>query len=419
MRQLRAIDYFNINVYWFGLAFMWNALHPIILPAILLSFVPEELKNTYLGTLTFVGLILAMIVQPISGTISDYSTIRWGRRRPWILLGTLGDFVFLAVMALAGSYIMLFLGYILLQICSNIAHGPAQGFIPDLVPEQKRGIASGVKNLFDMGGLIIASLVAGRLMGGGNATLAFLVIGGLMLIVLVLTLIGVREEPPICVEGRSLGASIIQAMRDTFRVNVHGYRDYVWLVVSRFMILLGIYAVQGFAQYYIRDVLKMANAAQVTGDLLFSIGIALVLLVYPAGWLSDKVGRKPLNIFAGLLAALGVFLLLFVRGYTDLLTCGGIVGAAVGIFVSVNWALATDLVPAAEAGKYLGLSNLATAGSGAIARLGGPLIDFVNAQTPGTYSGYSVLFILATLSLLIGTALLFRVREPRRALEAT
>jgi hypothetical protein len=56
---------------------------------------------------------------------------------------------------------------------------------------------------------------------------------------------------------------------------------------------------------------------------------------------------------------------------------------ATGIFVSVNWALATDLIPQEEAGKYLGLSNLATAGSAAVARLTGPMIDGLNALRPG------------------------------------
>ncbi|HID86724.1 MAG TPA: hypothetical protein EYP55_05015 [Anaerolineae bacterium] len=82
MRNLRPFDYVALNIYWFGLAFLWNSLHPIVLPAILLRFVPETLKNTYLGGLTFLGLILAMVVQPIAGAISDRPTFRWGRRRP-------------------------------------------------------------------------------------------------------------------------------------------------------------------------------------------------------------------------------------------------------------------------------------------------------------------------------------------------
>ena len=409
MKKLRPIDYFNINIYWFGLAFMWNSLHPIILPAILLNFVPENLKNTYLGGLTFLGLILAMIVQPVAGAISDHTTFRWGRRRPYILIGTLFDFVFLAVLGLAGSYWVLFAGYVLLQISSNVAHGPAQGFIPDLVPEDRRGVAAGVKNLADMGGLVAASLVAGRLMGRQNPGVAFAIISLLLLVTLLITLFGAKEEPLVQKGAKPLAQTFAQNVRDTLRIDARRYPDYFWLIASRFLILLGIYAVQSFAQYFIGDVLQSPNPAQVTGDLLFSIGLALMVLVFPAGYLSDRIGRKRLNVFAGLLGAVGIFLLLFVTDYTRLMIFGSIIGAATGIFVSVNWALATDLIPKGEAGKYLGFSNLATAGAGAVSRLGGPLIDLFNARQPG--QGYSVLFVLACISLLAGTALLAKVRE--------
>ena len=93
--RMKAKDYIAINVYWFGLAFLWNALHPIVLPALLLRYVPEALKNTYLGGMTFVGLVLAMLIQPIAGALSDSTRSHWGRRRPWMLTGTLFSLVFL------------------------------------------------------------------------------------------------------------------------------------------------------------------------------------------------------------------------------------------------------------------------------------------------------------------------------------
>ena len=112
MKKVRTLDLFTINTYWFGLSTMWNSLHVIILPAVLLNFVPETHKNTYLGLLTFVGLIIAMIVQPISGSISDRWQSRWGRRRPLITLGTALDFIFLAILGWAGGLIWLAIGYI-------------------------------------------------------------------------------------------------------------------------------------------------------------------------------------------------------------------------------------------------------------------------------------------------------------------
>ena len=404
---MRTRDYVAMNVYWFGLAFMWNGLHPIVLPALLLRFVPEPLKNTYLGGLTFVGLLLAMVIQPLAGGLSDRTRSRWGRRRPWILAGTLLDLVFLAGMALARGYWGLLAAYLLLQMASNAAHGPAQGFIPDLVPEERRGLASGIKNLFDMGGLVVTSLVMGQLMGDGVPALAFALIGGVLAASALITLLATPERP----SSGPTAPAVRYGLRDLLHVDLHRYPDYTWLIVSRFLILLGIYAVQGFAQYYIRDVLGVPNPAEVTGNLMATIGLALTLLVFPAGLLSDRVGRRGLNLAAGALAAVGIFLLIFVRDIPSLYVSGGIIGMATGIFVSVNWALATDLIPQEEAGKYLGLSNLATAGAGAASRLAGPLIDGFNALRPGAYLGYPVLFLLASVSTLVGTLLMLQMRR--------
>src|SRR5512141_301569 len=124
MKKLNLAQLLVLNAYWVGLSFMCNAIHPILLPAILLNYVPDARKNTYLGLLTFVGLIIAMIVQPISVAISDGWRSRWGRRRPLILLGTLFDLVFLSLLAWAGGFAWLVIGYIGLQFSSNIAHAP-------------------------------------------------------------------------------------------------------------------------------------------------------------------------------------------------------------------------------------------------------------------------------------------------------
>jgi hypothetical protein len=71
MQRVSKGEMFCLSAYWAGHSFMWNSLHPIVLPAILIGFVPDAQKNTYLGLLTFAGLTIAMIVQPVAGTISD------------------------------------------------------------------------------------------------------------------------------------------------------------------------------------------------------------------------------------------------------------------------------------------------------------------------------------------------------------
>lgn len=139
-KRLGALGYIKITIFGFALSALWGSLHSIILPVRLLDFVAESQVNTYLSVLTGSGLILAMVVQPIAGAISDRSNSRWGRRRPYILLGTIFAMLFLPGIGFSSSYIAIFiLSYCLLQVSCNTAQGPYQAFIPDFVPEGKRG----------------------------------------------------------------------------------------------------------------------------------------------------------------------------------------------------------------------------------------------------------------------------------------
>jgi Na+/melibiose symporter-like transporter len=279
--------------------------------------------------------------------------------------------------------------------------------IPDLVPEERRGTAAGFKNLFDMAGLVVTSLVAGQLMGDDNPVQAIGIIIAVLLASAFFTIFTTREKLASEAPPPSSGSSL----RELLNFDYKRYPEYARLILSRFLILAGIYTVQTFTQYFIRDRLGISNPAEVTGNLMATIGVAITLIVFPAGMLSDRIGRKRMNVFGGGLAAVGIFSIIFVQNVTTLYIVGGIIGLATGIFLSVNWAFATDLIPKEEAGKYMGLSNLATAGAGATSRLGGPLIDSVNNLQPGAYLGYPLLFVLASLSALAGTLLLRSVRE--------
>ena len=391
-----------ISVYAFALGFLWNTLNPLVIPYLVNKLVPE-LKNTYLGLITAVGLVLAMVVQPLAGGLSDRSRSRWGRRRPYIVAGTLGDLVFLAIMALAGNFWVLFGGYCLLQFSANIAHGPYQGFIPDLVPEDKKGLASGIKGLVELVGVVIGSAIIGSLLGRDQPALAIGLMGAVLLVSMLITAVAVREKAP--VEDASSSAvppltisSMIAALRS--------HRVFAWFILSRFLILAGLAAVRTFAQNYLQDVLKAPNPAAQTGQLMTILGLAVLLVILPAGFLADKVGRKRINLFSVLLGAVGTTLMLTVGTYNELVIYGAIVGIAVGIFYSANWALAMDLIPATEAALFLGLTNLATAGSGAVAGAFGPMIDVVNRTSPGL--GYRIVFALAAILWLLGGVIILR-----------
>jgi len=412
MKKLSLSQLFTLNAYWIGLSFMWNALHPIILPAVLLNYVPETRKNTYLGLLTFVGLILAMIIQPLSGALSDGWRSRWGRRRPLIALGTLLDFVFLSVLTWAGGLPWLFVGYIGLQVSSNLAHGPLQGLLPDRVPAEQLGVASSLKTFMDMFSLIVASLLAGRLLDASShdPTLIMLIVMILLAGTALITLLGTAEHPtdqPAGGEARENSLKVLLA--DFLRIDFGAHASYWWLIAERGLFLLGIYGVQAFAQYYLQDVLRVPDPPRQTGDLLAALTITLTVLVLIGGWLTDKYGAKRILYIASFLTAAGMILMLLARDMSGLLLFGSVVGAGIGLFLTANWALANQLAPEGEAGKFLGLTNLATAGSGALARLEGPALDGLNALWPGAWVGYIALFVFGAACMVLSVLFLVKI----------
>jgi len=406
LKKLNLSQLLVLNAYWLGLSFMWSALHPIILPAVLLNYVPDEKKNTYLGLLTFLGLVIAMVVQPLSGALSDGWKSRFGRRRPLMVIGTLFDFAFLSILAWAGGLGWLFIGYIGLQLSSNIAHGPMQGLLPDSVPQTQLGVASSLKTFMDMFALVIASLLAGRMLNPEtrDPTAIMLTVILLLAVTASITIFGVREEPTGAGERTDW-----KALSTQFHINFRENTAYWWLVLERAIFLLGIFGVQAFAQYYLQDVLRVPDPPKQTGDLLAILTISLVVLVLIGGWLTDKYGAKRILYIATFAAASGILLMVFAKDIRSVFVFGSLLGAGLGLFFTSNWALANTLVPEAEAGKYLGLTNLATAGAGALARLEGPILDWLNHLWPGLWLGYKGLFLFGGIAIFLSLFILRKI----------
>jgi len=409
--HFRPLDYFKITIFGFAIAALWGSLHTIILPLRLLDFVAEPEKNTYLGLLTFAGLIVAMVVQPIAGAISDRSGFSWGRRRPYLLLGTVLAIIFLPGIGAAGSYLAIFILYCLLQVSSNIAHGPYLAFIPDLVPQAKRGLASGVKGLLEiLGGVAllypIALFMDHYSAGKGDLWLwlALAALAFVLLAAMALTVLAVKEKP-----GRGTQLPLRSALSQSFKLDVRAKRDFIWFLFSRLLFFIAFIAVQTFALYFLRDVVGVSSPAAATARFSIIAVLGMLAAVYPAGYISDRLGRRPIAVGSGLIGALGVGLIFFFpTSYLMIMLCGGLLGISFGAFMSTNWALATDLVAKGEEARYLGLTNLATAGGGALARLIGPLIDFLNGYSPGL--GYSAMFAICFICFVAGSVLLMKIK---------
>jgi MFS family permease len=185
---------------------------------------------------------------------------------------------------------------------------------------------------------------------------------------------------------------------------------FTWWVISRLLFLAAVGAIQGFAFYFVQDVLQMDSPARVTANLMMVVGAVTVLMALASGRVARAVGRLRLLAIAGIVAAVGTVLLVFSTNIAMVYLSGGLIGLATGSFMAANWAVGTDLVPANEAGRFLGISNLAGAGAGAIGNgIGGPLADAFNAYQPGL--GYLVVLAIFALCFVLSSVVLARVQK--------
>jgi MFS family permease len=287
-----------------------------------------------------------------------------------------------------------------------------QGLMPDVLSADQLGRGSAFKTVLDMIGLVVASLFVGRMLPPNSAVITGPV--GMVVAVLIvsagITLVSTRERSS---HSEDAPEPRPNPLKEILQFDFRRHTSFTWLIASRLAFLLGVYGIQSFAQYYVRDTLSDANPIKLTGDLMALIVLGLVFFSMIAGVLCDRFGTRPVHAAAAVLVSTGSLAMLLAYTPGTVLACGLVIGSGIGLFLTANWTLSNQLAPAAEAGKYLGLTNLATAGAGALSRLFGPVIDLVNLSAPGRYLGYSVLFVLSAVFAIAGFAIMGHVYRPR------
>jgi len=404
-----------LSVYWLAINYLWQGMGALILPRLLLGLVSEAHRGTALAALSALGAVVAILVQPAAGGLSDRCRVGWGRRKPFILAGTLGDLVCLLGLALAGSYGALIIPYCALQICSNTAEGAYQGLLPDQVPSAERGRASGYYGLAVFIGTAIGFLLTGMLISIGHIRLALLSVGVVLILAMLVTQLFVPDSP-----ARAPLPSRRSAILGVFSFRPRENPDFTRLLVSRLLSLMGITGLTDFALLFIKATFypgsgsSVANRASGATSILLAVVVLLAIVVtLPAARISQRVGRKTVIRAASWLGAFGTLLLVFASSFSLLYVyaVGVLIGCAFGMLLSVDWAFVVDLVPPESAGRFMGISNLATAGAGILATvIAGPLLDFGNGLRHN--AGYPMIFAFFALALFLGGWLVWRVRTP-------
>ena len=358
---------------------------------------------------------MGAMIQLISGSISDHSN-RPGKRLPYLLFGGIGLAISTVLLGFATTFVSLFLIYMTIQIFGNFGQGPANALIVDHVPPRRRGEASGVLNLWRLLGAGIVTVIVLQFMANyqlGTApqwmwySITFMVV--VLIASTLWTTLAIRPGTKFKNTNLSRNFTLRNPSVDNDkpkpRVNLS--KNYITFLIALAFSIAALSSLQIYALFFLQDVVGLANPAD-GADLLVIIVIAMaVFTVLPAGKLADRFGKGTLFFLAGLSGVAGSTLLLFVNSLVPVLGIGAILGFSAGLFLTLTWTVANDLVSRIAAGKELGYTSIATLAGSAAARFAGIGIDELNNLSENL--GYKAMLVAVALAFVIATVLLARV----------
>jgi len=434
-RRVSVFEQININVFWIANNFHWQALLAIVIPSMVVKFLGDANKDINLAIVVIWGTLVAFAVNPLVGAISDYATFRLGRRRPFMIVGTIFNVIALVLFAFSPGWftstellIAFAVIFLLLQFTNNVANSPWSAIIADKVPTYQRGMTAGFNGLFQLLGTILGSVIAGIIVNKNDAlplykneiVEIFLLIAAVQVVFVVYTVFTVKETP-LSEHARFELAPVLRK----FLFKPSTYPDLSWVLLARFLVMMGIWGVFYFLQYYFDDVLgghgvkTIIFGSSFSGEGFSGTLFLPVLLVFAlptsliAGWLSDRHGRKIMVYVSGaVMTVVCVVFILFQSQYGSLIAAA-FFGIGYGAYTSVDWALTADaLPPTDEAGKFLGIWSA----MGILPQVVGISIGAVILQVlrgMPNHFGYTTLFLVTIVYFGLGTLVIRQVKGVR------
>lgn len=442
--SLSRRELLGLSLPWFAFTFQFAALLPVVIPAQVLLFVaPGSAGNAqqavFLGIAAALGAVTALVLQPTIGALSDRTSTPFGRRRPYMLVGTIGLLIGLSLLALTHMLALFIAGLFVVVIANTISVTVCQGIVPDCVPHHQRGAASGYVGLMTLlgtvGSLAVASVVLGRSTAGGATATSIVQGAGLYYIIAACVLVVFVSVPLVVIKENALarraghscdstaGPTPLQRELTTRRERLarlwlHPWRhaNFRWVFVTRGFVMLGLALFMTYIEYYFATVAHVASFAQATAAIAILSLLGAVASTLLMGVISDRIGRRaPIVSVAAALMAVAALVFVIAPGQVPLWPLGVVFGLGYGAYMSVDAALAIDALPSRHAaGKDLGIWGMASTLPGVIAPVLGSAAIVLASRLGQIAFGYRGVFALATLFLVLGAGFVLKVREARR-----
>jgi MFS family permease len=406
-----------VSLLWLALFAQWMTVVPIIVPDQVAIIIDRDgaAKEGISGTILGAGALVALVIAPISGALSDRSRAPRGRRRSFLIWGIVGSCISLLLLIPFGPGSNLWLygaAFLVLQFWWNWVAGAYAGLIPDVVMPSQQGRASAWMNVMTVIGTVIGNLIVAVAYRPGRPEGAIAAFIALNLGALALMIQFVREPRP---SGSRPVFVMTEFIRD-FYVDPREHANFYWVIITRLFGNMGIWSVFTFLLFYFQDVIGVAEPAKVLPALL---GLGAVLAV-PASIIGIRLGARlglvrVTQITSWIMAGCAVcyVLIAFYPSFVLIVPVVLVYAAAYGAYQAVDWALALKVLPSAEAaGKDMGIWHISMVLPQILGPAGtGWLISGVKASY-GAPAAYTAAFGIGTLWLVLSAALVTRVRLP-------
>lgn len=400
----RWITFFALS--WFG---VWIAqLTPVqlLLPLQIEKFLNAEdwVANVLgFGYISGIAGAFALIAYPLTGALSDRTTSRFGRRRPWIAAGTAGFALSLLVLGLQTSFLGIGICWVVASTFFCVLTAALTAAISDQVPVNQRGYVSGwisaPQAIGIIAGLVLVTALALTTFGGYALMAALLVLLGLPFLLLI----------PDAVLPRGIIAPLtVRSLLEGLWISPRQFPDFGWTLLSRILVNLGNAFGTSLLLYFLMYGLHMPDAET---SLIILTLIYMIFVIAASLWLgrlSDKLGRRRSFVFlASVLQAAAALILAFIPTFGAATVGAALLGLGYGCFLSVDQALATEVLPdQLSRGKDLGIMNIALTVPQAVAPMLGALL--VSAT-----GGFAWLFVLSGATALAGALAVGQVKGVR------
>ena len=355
-------------------------------------------KEAALGWVTGLGALVAIVVNPLAGALSDRSRPRigaraYGRRHVWTLGGAALAAASLVYLSCAPTIVAVAVGWAGAQFGLNIMLAALTAAVPDRVPVRQRGLVSGWIGMPQALGLVLGAVLVTALVTGTRS-------GYLAMAVLLVALAApfALRTPDDPLSGPAPGTS--------WRFPLRGNPDFAWAWGTRFLVQLGNALGTLYLLYFLTDRVRLADpdAGLLIMILLYTLGMVATAVI--GGRLSDRSGRrKVFVVWSGVVIAVAALLLAIWPTWPVALVASVLLGAGYGVYLAVDTALITQVLPAAtDRGKDLGVINIATAAPQVL----GPAIA---APLVTSLGGYPTLYAVTAAVTLLGAVLVLRIRS--------